>query len=602
MSSKDKHLPPIPSPLPSPLAGDDILQSKTLKRKNFKQLSLGASDESRQPTSPSLSVSERLRRSNSTNSDSDSIKSLKCDLSGDVSSHSQNSLHTPHTSQYTGLTPTHSSSQLNYTSSYLSQDSSSYSTDNATRITLDKAPNTDKATQIIAPAQPTSPSSILKFSPSSLRQKRNKIRPTPILNLNLPSKITNQVVLRTTPTTSLSLNINQSNRDVDPETNSNNDVILSQLSSLELSNRPTDYPAGKGGRKRQTVISSISPTKSTSSSPLEPRQFDSPDPTSLPIATTSLIKLNNNDLVTLKSLGSGNSGTVLKILHIPTQKTMAKKIIHIDLKTVIKTQIIRELKILHECQSPFIIEFYGAFVNNNNTIVICMEYCNCGSLDKILPLCELKQFPLYVLKKLSFAILSGLTYLYTTHKIIHRDVKPSNVLMTHKGEFKLCDFGVSRELTNSLAMADTFVGTSTYMSPERIQGLNYGVKSDIWSMGLMLIELASGLQVWNDDDEQIEAFSGNGGPEGILDLLQRIVNETPPSLAGKVNPKTGEKYNPVLCKFIDLCLAKNDLDRRSPWDLLGDKDGFLSGVEEGIYDREMKAWAKGIRKSHTKTA
>lgn len=112
---------------------------------------------------------------------------------------------------------------------------------------------------------------------------------------------------------------------------------------------------------------------------------------------------------------------------------MAKKIIHIDLKSVIQTQIIRELRILHECHSPYIIEFYGACLNNNNTIVICMEYCNCGSLDKILPLCENKQFPTFVLKKLSFAILSGLTYLYTTHKIIHRDIKPNNVLMTHKG-------------------------------------------------------------------------------------------------------------------------------------------------------------------------
>ena len=64
----------------------------------------------------------------------------------------------------------------------------------------------------------------------------------------------------------------------------------------------------------------------------------------------------------------------------------------------------------------------------------------------------------------------------------------------------MCDFGVSRELTNSLAMADTFVGTSMYMSPERIQGLDYGVKSDVWSTGLMLIELASGVPVWSEDD------------------------------------------------------------------------------------------------------
>lgn len=58
--------------------------------------------------------------------------------------------------------------------------------------------------------------------------------------------------------------------------------------------------------------------------------------------------------------------------------------------------------------------------------------------------------------------MSGLTYLYEVHKIMHRDVKPSNILLNSRGEFKICDFGVSGELINSVA--DTFVGTSTYMS------------------------------------------------------------------------------------------------------------------------------------------
>lgn len=168
--------------------------------------------------------------------------------------------------------------------------------------------------------------------------------------------------------------------------------------------------------------------------------------------------------------------------------------------------------------------------------------------------------------------------------------------MSHKGEFKLCDFGVSRELTNSLAMADTFVGTSTYMSPERIQGLNYGVKSDIWSIGLMLIELASGKSIWADDENNDDDLPS--GPEGILDLLQRIVNETPPTLSNRINPTTGEKYDGKLCELIDACLIKDDNLRKSPWDLLNDKEGFLEGVESGLFDKNVKAWAKRIRKLH----
>lgn len=408
----------------------------------------------------------------------------------------------------------------------------------------------------------------LKPIPPSLRDKRDRIRPAPLLNLDKTV----------------------ANPDANLDANTVNNDLMDHFSGIKLNSHRTSNLHTSVPKKRQTVISSISPTKSATSSPREPRVLSFAS--SSPMATTSSIKLNNDDLLTLRSLGSGNSGTVSKILHIPTQKTMAKKIIHIELKLVIQTQIIRELKIMHECRSPFIIDFYGAFIDVNNTIVICMEYCNCGSLDKIANIC--RQFPLPVVKKLAFAILSGLTYLYTTHKILHRDIKPSNVLMTHKGEFKLCDFGVLRELTNSLAVADTFVGTSTYMSPERIQGLNYGIKSDVWLMGLMLLELASGRPVWTDDDDSVL------GPEGILDLLQRIVNETPPTIRNKVDPKTGAPYDPDLVRFIDSCLVKDEAKRKLPWELL-EQDRFLRGVAEGSYDKDVKAWAKGIRKSHKDT-
>ena len=119
-----------------------------------------------------------------------------------------------------------------------------------------------------------------------------------------------------------------------------------------------------------------------------------------------------------------------------------------------------------------------------------------------------------------------------------------------------------------------------------MQGLNYGVKSDVWSMGLMLIELANGVPVWSDDEA-----GQTGGPEGILDLLQRIVNETPPTLTGKINNITKQKFDPLLCQFIDSSLIKDDSLRKSPRELLDDKDGFLKGVEEGVFEKDVKSWA-----------
>lgn len=415
-----------------------------------------------------------------------------------------------------------------------------------------------------------SPTEYARFRNLLLQQNRVKTRPAPLLNL----------------------------------ASVNGQAHASVADSLKLLDIQDQGSTTSTTKKRQTVISSISPTKLVYTPlPRDSQNHISPSPVTPTTSTLSALNLKDADLVHLKDLGSGNSGVVSKVLHVPLQKTMAKKVIHVDLKLAVQTQIIRELRIMHECQLPYIIEFYGAFARSNNSIVLCMEYGNCGSLDKIVQLCEPRQFPVHVIRKLLYLILLGLTYLYTAHKIIHRDIKPLNVLMNHKGEFKLCDFGVSRELTNSLAMADTFVGTSTYMSPERIQGLTYGIKLDVWSMGLMLLELASGVCVWSDvddddddDDDKDKDKSKLAGPEGILDLLQRIVNEKLPSLTGKSNRHTRQLYDPDLCLFIDACLTKLDKARALPQELLGFP--LLREVALGTYDKDVKAWAKTIRKLH----
>ena len=74
--------------------------------------------------------------------------------------------------------------------------------------------------------------------------------------------------------------------------------------------------------------------------------------------------------------------------------------------------------------------------------------------------------------------------------LFYRDVKPSNILVNSAGEIKICDFGVSGQLIDS--MANSFVGTRSYMSPERLQGSQYSVASDLWSLGLSLLEMALG--------------------------------------------------------------------------------------------------------------
>ncbi|KAF5317525.1 hypothetical protein D9619_013191 [Psilocybe cf. subviscida] len=297
--------------------------------------------------------------------------------------------------------------------------------------------------------------------------------------------------------------------------------------------------------------------------------------------------LKDQDLKDLHELGQGNGGSV-------------KKIVLIDAKPSVRKQILRELQIMHDCHSKYIISFFGAFLADPN-ICICMEFMDKGSLDGIYK--KIGPIDIEVVGQVALAVLEGLTYLYDVHRIIHRDIKPSNILCNSQGEIKICDFGVSGELINSIA--DTFVGTSTYMSPERIQGAQYTVKSDVWSLGISLIELALGRFPFSESTSDGESDSdyentlspqrpgsvslsglpparikkktgkkdkrkskgvslqGGGMTMSILELLQHIVNEPAPRLTEGKYPKEAEL-------FVDSCLLKDPDARKTPKELLND--------------------------------
>jgi mitogen-activated protein kinase kinase len=174
-----------------------------------------------------------------------------------------------------------------------------------------------------------------------------------------------------------------------------------------------------------------------------------------------------------------------------------------------------------------------------------------------------------VLGKIAEAILAGLTYLWKSHHIMHRDIKPSNVLVNSRGNIKLCDFGVSSELEGSVA--DTFVGTGTYMAPERIQGAQYTVKSDVWSVGLTLMELAVGKFPFTKDEADHDDDDA-GGPQGILDLLQQIVHEPSPML-----PES-DAFPRILHDIVEKCLLKDPARRPTPQELYVGRSPVLTAL------------------------
>lgn len=98
----------------------------------------------------------------------------------------------------------------------------------------------------------------------------------------------------------------------------------------------------------------------------------------LEIGVEFRLDLKSEDLQVIKELGAGNGGTVSKVMHTATKVVMARKIIHVEAKKEIRKRIVRELQIMHECNSDAIVSFYGAFLNDMGDVVMCMEYMDVG--------------------------------------------------------------------------------------------------------------------------------------------------------------------------------------------------------------------------------
>lgn len=206
-------------------------------------------------------------------------------------------------------------------------------------------------------------------------------------------------------------------------------------------------------------------------------------------AAPQAMSLSKEDLVELEIIGRGQNGNVRKAVHLPTLTRVALKSMDIYEKST-RHQLLHELHAFSGLNSPFLISFLGAY-HDQGMIFLASEYMDCGSLSHFQHRLGGSIRSEELLKHLSRNILKGLEYLHANHRI-HRDIKGDNILLNRRGEVKIGDYGLMTTVDAEHPYTAEFMGTLAYLSPERLASLEYSYSGDVWSLGVTLIQVATG--------------------------------------------------------------------------------------------------------------
>ncbi|XP_072480239.1 serine/threonine-protein kinase PAK 6 [Notamacropus eugenii] len=253
-------------------------------------------------------------------------------------------------------------------------------------------------------------------------------------------------------------------------------------------------------------------------------------------------------------IGEGSTGIVCLAREKHSGRQVAVKMM--DLRKQQRRELLfNEVVIMRDYQHVNVVELYKSYLVGEELWVL-MEFLQGGALTDIVSQVRLNEEQIATVSE---SVLQALAYLHS-QGVIHRDIKSDSILLTLDGRVKLSDFGFCAQISKDVPKRKSLVGTPYWMAPEVISRSPYTTEVDIWSLGIMVIEMVDGEPPYFSDSP--------------VQAMKRLRDSPPPKL------KNSHKVSPVLRDFLERMLIRDPLDRATAQELLDHPFLLQTGLPE----------------------